>query len=113
MILHVYAAVTYLFVCLSDDQHMEWQALEGLGAVNYRQGNMKPAVDFYMQALQTVGNHQPACERIKNKIYQATQQLHAGRGSVSPNVSNMLPLQTLPRAGTLFETHAQVVPTPV
>ncbi|XP_053405354.1 dentin sialophosphoprotein-like isoform X2 [Mercenaria mercenaria] len=59
----------------TDDQHMKWQALEGLGAVNYNQDNVKEAVDFFIRALQCVGDsYKAASERIKNKMLLALKR---------------------------------------
>ncbi|KAL4227555.1 hypothetical protein ACF0H5_012998 [Mactra antiquata] len=58
---------------------MEWQAYEGLGAVNYCQGDYQAAVDNYLKALQTIKPLELGSDRIKKKIYRATAQLYAGK----------------------------------
>lgn len=55
----------------SGDNHMKWQALEGLGAVNFNLGNMDHSRDHFIEALKAVGDNETASDRIKEKMLSA------------------------------------------
>ncbi|KAL4217055.1 tetratricopeptide repeat [Mactra antiquata] len=105
----------------SEDTHMEWQAYEGLGAVNYFLGDYQAAVDNYLKALQTIKPWEIGSDRIKKKIYRATAQLYAGkpdsgRPAVLDRHLRTLHIDEHPVLNeehpVLFEEHAQVGVTP-
>lgn len=103
---------------LLGDNHMKWQALEGLGAVGYNQGNVKEAVDYFIEALKYVGENKPASERIKMKMLHAmgsggmelSGSPHRGQGT--PMTASPENILYMPPHGPV-EEHAQLSATPV
>jgi hypothetical protein len=61
----------------SGDRITKWHALEGLGAIFYNKGDKPRAFEYFTKALQNVEENNPACERIRKKLWQL---YHLDRG---------------------------------
>ncbi|XP_060560965.1 tetratricopeptide repeat protein 24-like [Ruditapes philippinarum] len=59
------------------DRITKWHALEGLGAIFYNKGDKPRAFEYFTKALQNVEENNPACERIRKKLWQL---YHLDRG---------------------------------
>ena len=68
---------------MTGDHHAQWQAMEGLGAVSFNEGNVKRAVKYFKAALATLSSTEKnveAQERLVAKLTDALQcQLGNGR----------------------------------